>query len=69
MDLPIIRTLINKLGRKEYRKYLYQLQDIFAAPNVEESRNRQDRLVEELQSIKSEIANCLDEEIESSFSV
>jgi putative transposase len=57
------------VGRKDSRKYLYQLQDIFAAPNVEEARNRKDRLVEELQSVKPEIANWLDEEIESCFSV
>jgi transposase-like protein len=68
-EVHFIRNFISKLGRKDSRKYLYQLQDIFAAPNVEEARSRKVRLVEELQSVKPEVANWLDEEIESCFSV
>jgi transposase-like protein len=37
-EVHFIRNFISKVGRKDSRKYLAQLQNIFAAPNVEEAR-------------------------------
>lgn len=68
-EVHFIRNFISKLGRKESRKYVAQLQDIFAAPNVEEARSRKHHLVEDLLRVKSDIAQWVDEEIESCFSV
>jgi transposase-like protein len=68
-QVHFIRNFISKLGGKESKNYLYKLQDIFAAPNLEEAHSRKDRLVEELEENKPQIASWIDEEIESCFSV
>ncbi len=68
-QVHFMRNFISKLGGKDSPYYLYKLQDVFVASDVEEARSRKDRLVEELEGIKPQIANWIDEEIESCFSV
>jgi putative transposase len=68
-QVHFLRNFTSKLGRKESKNYLNKLQDIFAAPDLTEARFRKDRLVEELEESKPQIASWIDEEIESCFSV
>ncbi|NOQ97037.1 MAG: IS256 family transposase, partial [Calditrichae bacterium] len=68
-QVHFIRNFTSKLGGKDSKNYLYKLQDIFAAPDPEEAYSRKNRLVEDLQNIKPQIATWIDEEIESCFSV
>lgn len=68
-QVHFIRNFTSKLGGKDSKTYLYKLQDIFAAPELEEARSRKDRLVEELEDVKPHVASWIDEEIESCFSV
>jgi len=68
-QVHFVRNFTSKLGGKESKNYLYKLQDIFAAPDLDEARSRKDHLVEELEEIKPQIASWIDEEIESCFSV
>jgi len=68
-QVHFIRNFMSKLGRKHCKDFLYKLQDIFAAPDLKEAYSRKNKLVEELASIKPEISNWIDEEIESCFSV
>jgi len=63
------RNFISKLGGKDSGYYVHKLQDIFAAPDVEEAHARKDRLVEELQGVRPQIASWIDEEIEFCFTV
>lgn len=59
----MFEILFVKWGGKDSKKYLYKLQDIFAAPDLEEAHYRKARLVEELQNLKPLIAAWIDEEI------
>jgi transposase-like protein len=68
-QVHFIRNFTSKLGGKDSKNYKYKLQDIFSAPDLEEAHSRKDRLVEELQDIKPQIATWIDEEIESCFAV
>jgi putative transposase len=68
-QVHFVRNFTSKLGGKESKNYLYKLQDIFAAPDLDEARSRKDHLVEELEESKPQIASWIDEEIESCFSV
>jgi transposase-like protein len=68
-QVHFIRNFTSKLGVKDSKNYLYKLQDIFAAPDLEEAHSRKNHLVEELQDIKPQIAEWIDEEIESCFAV
>jgi len=68
-QVHFIRNFISKFGGRNSKNYLYKLQDIFAAPDLEEARSRKDHLVEELEEIKPQIGSWIDEEIESCFSV
>jgi putative transposase len=68
-QVHFIRNFISKFGGRDLKNYLYKLQDIFAAPDLEEARSRKDHLVEELEEIKPQIASWIDEEMESCFSV
>jgi putative transposase len=68
-QVHFIRNFISKLGGKDSKNYLYKLQDIFNAPDLEEALSRKNQLVEELQSDKPYISSWIDEDIESCFSV
>lgn len=68
-QVHFIRNFMGKMGGKDSKKYLYKLQDIFAAPDLEDAHSRKARLVEELQNVKPQIVAWIDEEIESCFSV
>ena len=47
-QVHFICNFTSKQGRKDSQNYKYMLQDIFAAPVLEEAHSRKDRLVEEL---------------------
>ena len=68
-QVHFIRNFTGKLGRKESNNYRYKLQDIFAAPDLEEAYSRKERLVEELEGVKPQLASWIDQEIEPCFSV
>ena len=46
-----------------------KLKDVFAAPDIEQARERKERLVKELETIKPKVADWLDSAIESCFTV
>ncbi|GAG48746.1 unnamed protein product, partial [marine sediment metagenome] len=54
---------------KDSREYILKLKDIFAAPDIEQARERKEKLVKELEQIKPKIAHWLDMEIEACFTV
>ena len=68
-QVHFIRNFISKMGRKESKKYLTVLKDIFSAVSKEDAMTRKDRLVEELESSKPVVSRWIDENIESCFSV
>ena len=68
-QVHFIRNFTSKLGGKDSKNFKYKLQDIFAAPDLEEAHSRKDRLVEDLGDSKPQIAAWIDEEIESCFAV
>ena len=68
-QVHFIRNFISKLGGRDSKNYLNKLQDIFAAPDLEEARSRKNNLASELEESKPQIASWIDEEIESCFSV
>jgi len=68
-QVHFMRNFISKLSRKDTKEYIRQLQDIFAAPEIEQARERKEKLVKELESKKPKIADWLDADIESCFTV
>ncbi len=68
-QVHFIRNFITKLGRKDSKKYLALLKDIFSAASREDAAARKDRLVEILASTKPAVSGWIDENIESCFSV
>lgn len=63
------RNFMSKFSRKDSREYILKLKDIFAAPDIEQARERKEKLVKELEQIKPKIAHWLDMEIEACFTV
>jgi transposase-like protein len=63
------RNFMTNLGKKESKKYIHKLRDIFAAPDIEQARERKERLVEELEIKRPRLSDWLDGEIESCFTV
>lgn len=68
-QVHFIRNFINKMGFREARLYLPLLKDIFASTSREDAVARKVRLVEELEFVKPNLAQWIDEEIELCFSV
>ena len=68
-QVHFMRNFISKLSRKDTKEYVLKLKDIFAAPEIEQARERKEKLVKELESIKPKIADWLDADIESCFTV
>ncbi len=68
-QVHFIRNFISKMGRKESKRYLVLLKDIFSSASIEDATARKDRLVEKLESSKPAVSRWIDENIESCFSV
>lgn len=68
-QVHFMRNFISKFSRKDTKEYIRKLKDIFAAPDIEQARERKEKLVKELESIKPKIADWLDADIESCFTV
>jgi transposase-like protein len=68
-QVHFMRNFISKFSRKETKEQIRKLKDIFAAPDIEQARERKERLVKELEAGKPKIADWLDAEIESCFTV
>ena len=68
-QVHFMRNFISKLSPKERKEYVTKLKDVFSAPDIAQARERKNRLVEELETKRVRLANWLDEEIESCFTV
>lgn len=63
------RNFMSKFSRKDIKEYVLKLKDIFTAPDIEQARERKEILVKELEKIKPKVADWLDIDIESCFTV
>ena len=68
-QVHFIRNFISKLGRRDAKRYLPLLKDVFAATNREDAIIRKRRLVEELTKSKPNISQWIDEDIEYCLTV
>jgi len=68
-QVHFIRNFMSKFSRKDSKRYILKLKDIFAAPDIDQARERKERLVKELDIIKPKLSDWLDTEIESCFTV
>ncbi len=68
-QVHFIRNFMSKLSRKQVKKYICRLKDIFSAPEIELARERKDMLVRELEVEKPEVAEWLDDNIKYCFTV
>ena len=68
-QVHFMRNFMSKFSRKDTKAYILKLKDIFAALDIKQARERKDQLVKELEPIKPNIADWLDMDIESCFTV
>lgn len=68
-QVHFIRNFMNKFSKKERGEYILKLKDVFAALTVNQARERKKKLVIELEGRKPKVAEWLDMELESCFSV
>jgi len=68
-QVHFIRNFMGKFSRREIKEYVLRLKDIFAALDIKQARERKRKLVEELALKKPKVADWLDVEIESCFTV
>jgi len=68
-QVHFIRNFMSKFSRKDIKGYVLKLKDIFAALDIKQARERKRKLVEELGHVKPKVADWLDMEIESCFTV
>jgi len=68
-QVHFMRNFMSKLSRTEIKGYVPKLKDVFAALDMTEARERKKKLVEELEGSKPKLAEWLDMEIESCFTV
>jgi transposase-like protein len=68
-QVHFMRNFMSKFSRKDTKEYILKLKDIFAAPDIEQARERKGKLVKELEPLKPKIADWLDADIESCFTV
>lgn len=68
-QVHFIRNFISKMGRRDARRYLPLLKDVFSATDREGAIIRKRRLVEELGQMKPKISQWIDEEIEFCLTV
>ena len=68
-QVHFMRNFMSKLSPKERKEYVPKLKDVFSAPEITQARERKNRLVAELETNRARLANWMDEEIESCFTV
>ena len=68
-QVHFIRNFITKISRRQAKFYIPMLKDIFAATSREDAMTRKNKLMDELEPVKSDLARWIDDEIESCFSV
>jgi putative transposase len=68
-QVHFIRNFITKISRRQAKFYIPMLKDIFAATSREDAMIRKNKLMDELEPVKSDLARWIDDEIESCFSV
>ncbi len=68
-QVHFMRNFMSKFSRKDTKEYVAKLKDVFAAPDVEQARERKDKLVKELERVKPKIADWLDTDLESCLTV
>lgn len=68
-QVHFMRNFMSKFSRKDTKEYVVKLKDVFAAPDVEQARERKDKLVKELERVKPKIADWLDTDLESCLTV
>ena len=68
-QVHFMRNFMSKFSRKNSKEYVLKLKDIFSAPDIEQARERKENLVKELEGIKPQIAEWLDMDIESCYTV
>jgi putative transposase len=68
-QVHFIRNFMSKFSRKDSKEYVLKLKDVFAAPDIDQARERKDKLVKELEEVKPKVAEWLDTEIEQCFTV
>jgi transposase-like protein len=68
-QVHFIRNFMSKLNRRKIKIYIPLLKDIFAATSREDAIIRKNKLLDQLEDEKPEVARWIDEEIESCFSV
>ncbi len=60
---------MSKFSRHDAKEYILKLKDILAALDIKQARERKNELVTELELIKPKVAEWLDMELESCFTV
>ena len=68
-QVHFMRNFMSKLNQKDKKEYVEKLKDVFSAPDIEQARERKENLVKELEPVKPKIADWLDIEMESCFTV
>lgn len=68
-QVHFIRNFMSKLSKRQVKKYISKLKDIFSAPEIELTRERTAILVRELEKEKPEVAEWLESNIEYCFTV
>jgi len=68
-QVHFIRNFISKVSRKESKRYLPLLKDIFSAADRDDAVERKNRLVEVLETSKPIVSRWIDDNIESCLSV
>ena len=68
-QVHFIRNFITKISRRQAKSYIPMIKDIFAATSREDAITRKNKLMDELEPVKPDLARWIDDEIESCFSV
>ncbi len=68
-QVHFMRNFMGKFSRREIKEYVLKLKDIFTAPDIKKARERKRVLVKELERLKPKVAEWLDMELESCFTV
>lgn len=68
-QVHFIRNFMSRFNKKKVKEYILKLKDIFSALDIDQARKRKEDLVKELERAKPQIAEWLDVELESCFTV
>jgi transposase-like protein len=68
-QVHFMRNFMGKFSRREIKEYVLKLKDILTAPDIKKARERKRVLVKELERLKPKVAEWIDMELESCFTV